>query len=68
MVMKIKEKRIEAGLTQVALATQVGVSQSTITGWETETYLPRVRDLPLLAKALSCSISDLFVPLSEEAC
>lgn len=65
MVMRIKEHRAQAGLTQVQLGTQMGVSQPTVAGWETEVALPKARELPRLARVLGCSINDLFVPLED---
>lgn len=68
MVMRIKERRKAIGMKQVELADAMGTSQSTVTGWETETYLPRARDLPRLAQVLKCGIGDLFQAEPEEAC
>lgn len=62
MVMRIKERREAAGLTQKQLAAAMGVMQSAISSWEKETYLPNVRQLPLLASVLGCTINDLFTP------
>lgn len=60
-VMCIKRRREAAGLSQVALGSQMGMVQGAIANWEREVTLPRARDLPRLAKALGCSISELFV-------
>lgn len=65
MVMRIRELREAAGLTQKQLAEYMGVMQSAISSWENETYLPKVRQLPLLAAVLGVSISDLFVPTNS---
>ena len=62
IVMRIKERREAAGLTQKQLAAAMGVMQSAISSWEKETYLPNVRQLPLLASVLGCTINDLFAP------
>lgn len=62
IVMRIKELREAAGLTQKQLAAAMGVMQSAISSWEKETYLPNVRQLPLLASVLGCTINDLFAP------
>lgn len=59
--MRNKAAREAAGLTQCELADQMGVSQTTVSQWETEVALPRARDLPKLANVLGCTISDLFV-------
>lgn len=60
MFMRIKEHRERTGMTQSQLGALAGVSQSTVASWESESYLPKTRDLPLLAQALGCSISALF--------
>ncbi len=60
-VMRIQELRKNAGLTQMELATSLGLIQSMISDWERELYLPKARDLPRLAKILGCTINDLFV-------
>lgn len=65
MIMRIKEYRDKTGMTQIQFGAQMGVSQSTVASWESESYLPKTRQLPLLAQVLGCSISDLFVPLEE---
>lgn len=62
MLLRVKELRHAAGITQVQLGEAIGVSQSVVSQWETEVALPRVRQLPDLARALNCSIDELFVP------
>jgi len=60
-ILRINELRKAVGLSQVELATSMGVAQNTLSMWESETALPRTRDLPRLARVLGCSISDLFI-------
>lgn len=60
-IMRIKELRKISGLTQQQLADSLGTARSAVAAWEVEAALPIARDLPRLAKVLSCSISDLFV-------
>ena len=60
MVMKIRELRDRAGMTQDELAASVGVVRSVVANWEVEISLPKVRQLPLLAEVLECSIDELF--------
>lgn len=67
MIMRIQELRERAGLTQVQLAARVGVSQGTVSCWESENVLPRTRDLPLLANVLGCSIDELYLQEEEDA-
>lgn len=62
MIMRIRELRQDRGLDQVNFAAQMGVSQSTVSEWEREMYLPKARQLPLLARVLGCSIDELFIP------
>lgn len=65
-IMRIKERRTAAGLSQVELATQMGMVQSAIGNWETEIALPKARDLPRLARVLGCTINDLFAAEDPE--
>lgn len=60
MVMRIKELREAAGMTQGQLANAMGTMNSAIANWESELALPRSRQLPQLAKTLGVEISDLF--------
>lgn len=60
-VMRIKECREAQGIPQKEVANRLGIIQSIVANWESETALPRSRDLPALAKALNVEISDLFV-------
>lgn len=57
---KIKVLRVQAGMTQTALAKALGVSQQAVGQWETGDGLPRAELLPKLAKLLKCTIDDLF--------
>jgi transcriptional regulator with XRE-family HTH domain len=59
--MCIRDYRKAAGLTQTALADEIGVTQSIISDWENDVYLPNARQLPMLAKVLGCQIGDLFI-------
>ena len=56
----IKQKRMQAKLTQRELAEMLCVDQSTVCLWETGKTNPRASLLPKLAKILSCSIDDLL--------
>ena len=64
MVMRIKELREAAHMTQAQLAAGMGVMQNSISQWETEVALPRTRQLPTLAHILKCKIDDLFADAS----
>lgn len=58
--MNIKEKRIEAELTQAQLAEKVGVNQSTVAAWESGAKYPRAQILPMIAFVLGCTVNDLY--------
>ena len=53
--------RLAANLSQAALASDVGVSQQAVGKWERGKSDPDWDMAHKLAKALSCSIADLFV-------
>ncbi|MHC5754544.1 MAG: helix-turn-helix domain-containing protein [Nostoc sp.] len=58
------------GLSQEALAKEVGTTANTISRWETATYRPAIEDLERLARFFGVSILTFFppeeAPLSEE--
>ena len=63
MTFYIKERRLAKNMTQTTLAEKSGVSRSIINGLETgratETTTTTIANI---AKALGCSIDDLFSP------
>ena len=59
-MLRIRELRESLDMTQQDLANKLGVARNTISVWETGVSCPSVRDLPRLAAALSCEISDLY--------
>ena len=52
--------RERAKMTQRELAEMLGVERSSIAKWESGSAYPRAAQLPALAKALSCSIDELY--------
>ena len=67
MVLRVKELRTAANLTQAQLAVEMGVNQNTVSNWELEVTLPKARELPRLAKVLGCTISELYAPDEDSA-
>ena len=59
-MLKIKVLRKAAGIKQVNLAKTLGVGQPRLCAWETGKAQPTADKLPALAKALGCTIDDLF--------
>lgn len=59
---RIRRKRIEAGLSQPALAKKAGVSKSTVYRIEEGLVPAQAPTLRRLADALGCEIADLMPP------
>ncbi len=57
---QLEERRSASGLTQVALAEKVGVSRKSINSIENGIYIPTTVLALKTAKALNCSIHELF--------
>ena len=60
MLLRIRELRLAAGLTQKQLADKMGVSEPAVSFWESDSQRPAIDKLPKLAKILHTSIDDLF--------
>lgn len=56
----IRALREGIGITQRELAERIGVSDKTVSKWETGRGLPDISTLALLAEALGVSLSELF--------
>lgn len=56
----MKEARLRAGLSQSALAYQVGVSRQTVNAIENGDYNPTIRLCIGICKALGLTLNDLF--------
>jgi len=56
----IKRLREEKGLTQSALADEIGVSDKTVSKWETAKGLPDISLLEPLSRALGVSVMELM--------
>lgn len=61
----IQNLRVRKKLTQEQLATILKIDRSTIAKWETGEAMPRADKLPEIAKALDCTIDDLFKEVDE---
>lgn len=57
--------RKRAKLKQQELADLLNVERSTVAKWEIGAAYPRASQLPALAKALQCSIDDLYTESEE---
>ena len=63
---RLKEARVEAGLTQAELALQVGVSRKTINTVENAVFVPSTTLALTLAKAFGQPVEALFFLIGEE--
>ena len=57
----LKELRKEKGYTQETLGEKVGVTNKTVSRWETGTYMPPVECLVLLSDIYDVSINEIEV-------
>ncbi|PKM72228.1 MAG: XRE family transcriptional regulator [Firmicutes bacterium HGW-Firmicutes-16] len=62
----LKNRRKMAGLTQVQLAEILKVGQSTVAAWESGEAYPTADKLPEIARAVNCTIDDLYVENEEK--
>lgn len=61
-VFRIRDLRLAQGMTQAQLANLLALkSPSTVTMWESGARNPTSDILPRLAKALNCSVDELYV-------
>ena len=57
---KIKELRLERGLSQAKLGSMIGVSQKAVAFWEGNTYEPKAFYIVALVRALELSFDEFF--------
>ena len=57
---KLKQLRMEKGITQMELADLMGVSYQAVSNWERGNSMPDIGKLPELAEIFSCRIDDLL--------
>ena len=60
---KIKELRIEKGLTQAQLASLIGVSQKAIDYWERNVNEPKASYIIALVKCFETTYDEFFVDI-----
>ena len=65
--MTIKAHRLAVNKSQRQLGEEVGVEQNTVSQWESGTRKPPSDKLPALARALDCTIDELFVDETNAA-
>ena len=56
----LKRRRLMAGLTQAKLAELAGVTESSVSYYESGDRIPVVKTADKLAHALGCTLNDLF--------
>jgi transcriptional regulator with XRE-family HTH domain len=62
---KLKAARMQAGLSQEKLATELGISKRTVINYENGANLPTSDKLPLIAKYFGVSIEELISEQQE---
>lgn len=64
----LKKYRADHGLTQGALAKQLGVTTAAVCRWESGQRAPRRRDLPRISESTGIAAADLLgLPVLEAA-
>lgn len=63
---RIAQKRRQKGLTQEAMAEQLGVSAQAVSKWENDQSCPDISLLPALAKILGCTVDELLTGEANE--
>ena len=66
MLNAIKKARLTAGITQIDLATQLGVTQGSIGQWEKGVTRPRPGRLKRLAAILGTTVEELISDWEEQ--
>lgn len=56
----IADVRKEKGLTQSELAERIGVTNKTVSRWETGKYMPDLATIPTLCKELNISVNEFI--------
>lgn len=57
---RIKKAREALGMSQAVLASSLGKSQVTVSGWENDRHVPRMPDLEAIARVLGTNSSNLL--------
>lgn len=64
--MSFLSARKKAGLSQVEVAEELGVSSAAVCQWETGKTAPDSRRLPKIAELFSCTIDELLSPATPK--
>lgn len=64
--MTLKEARIKSGLTVIAVARAINVSQQAVYQWESGETSPTIANLIKLAKLYGCKVDDLLDGMEKE--
>jgi len=59
-MVRFKELREAAGLTQQGVAERIGVTQQAVDQWEHGVFMPRADKLTELAEILGCEVVELL--------
>ena len=65
--MKFKNFRLKSGLTQTEVSKKLGVSNTTVSMWETGKSYPRPDTLMKLLSLYQCKFEDLYTVKEEPA-
>ena len=60
--MSLLSARLKAGLSQAAVAEELGIAAAAVCQWETGKTLPDPRRLPKIATLYGCTVDELLTP------
>ena len=56
----IRDARVKLGITQAELASRLNVTQAAVSHWEQGISMPTPKQIPVIAKILKVTVSELF--------
>jgi len=59
-ILRLQEARAKAGLSQRAVAKELGITDAAVCLWETGKTMPRAALLPRLAALYNCTVDELL--------
>ena len=65
--MSFLSARTKAGLSQAAVAEELGISAASVSYWESGKTMPDPRKLPTIAKLYGCTVDELLAPDASQA-
>ena len=65
--MSFLSARTKAGLSQAAVAEELGISAASVSYWESGKTMPDSRKLPVIAKLYGCTVDEVLAPNAPQS-